>query len=49
MVYFVQRWTGKGWNTSMCSPYNSKQEALKHIKQYWWHYTDSNPYRIIEQ
>ena len=47
MKYIIQRWTGKGWDTSMCSPYNTIEEVNVHLKTYWWHYNDNNPYRII--
>jgi len=47
-MYTVQRYTGKAWNDSMCSPYKSYTEAMNHVKQYSWHYTTDNPYRIIE-
>lgn len=47
-MYNVQRWTGKAWNTSMCSPYKTYTAAMSHIKNYSWHYTTENPYRIVE-
>lgn len=47
MKYVIERWTGKGWNASMCSPYNTMDEVNAHLKIYWWHYNDNNPYRII--
>ena len=45
-MYNVERWSGKAWYPSMCSPYKTMGEVNKHLTQYWWHYTDSNPYRI---
>jgi hypothetical protein len=47
-MYTVQRYTGKAWNDSMCSPYKSYAEAMAHVKNYSWHYYKDNPYRIIE-
>ena len=44
--YVVERWTGKAWYASMCSPYKTMAEVNKHLKDYWWHYTTKNPYRI---
>ena len=46
--YIVERWTGKAWYPSMCSPYKIMGEVNKHLKEYWWHYTTENPYRIKE-
>lgn len=46
--YIVERWTGKGWYASMCSPYTSLTEVQEYLKKYSWHYTTTNPYRIIE-
>jgi len=43
----LQRWTGKAWNDSLCSPYKTIGEIRKHLKEYHWHYTEENPYRII--
>jgi hypothetical protein len=45
-MYVIERWTGKAWDASLCSPYKSMSEVNKHLKKYWWHYTDNNPYRI---
>ena len=28
-------------------PYNTMDEVNAHLKAYWWHYNDNNPYRII--
>lgn len=47
-MYTVQRWTGGAWYDSMCSPYKSYTEAMNHVKKYSWHYTNDNPYRIID-
>jgi hypothetical protein len=47
-MYNVKRWTGKTWNTSMCSPYKTYSEAMAHVKKYSWHYTEDNPYKIVE-
>jgi hypothetical protein len=44
--YVIQRWTGKGWYDSMCSPYKTMSEVRKHLDEYYWHYTEENPYRI---
>jgi len=46
--YVVQRWTGKSWYNSMCSPYKTMSEVRKHLDEYYWHYTEENPYRIID-
>jgi len=46
--YNVERWTGKAWNKSLCSPYKTMSEVCKHLEQYSWHYTRDNPYRIID-
>jgi len=48
MRYVVQRWTGKAWNDSLCSPYKTMGEVNKHLKDYYWHYTTENPYRVID-
>jgi hypothetical protein len=48
-MFYVQRWTGSGWDTSMCSPYKTIEEANEHVARYWWHYTDKNPYRVIKR
>jgi hypothetical protein len=47
-MYTVQRYTGKAWYDSMCSPYKTYTEAMNHVKEYSWHYNKDNPYRIIE-
>jgi len=47
-MYNVERWTGRAWNTSMCSPYRNMSEVQEHLNQYSWHYTQENPYRITE-
>ena len=47
-MYDVKRWTGKAWDTSMCSPYKTYTEAMSHVKKYSWHYTTHNPYKIVE-
>lgn len=47
-MYSVKRWTGQAWDTSMCSPYKSYKAAMDHVKKYSWHYTKSNPYKIVE-
>jgi hypothetical protein len=46
--YNVERWTGKAWNKSLCSPYKTMAEVRKHLKDYSWHYTAENPYRITD-
>jgi len=46
MKFVIERWTGKAWVPSLCSPYKTMSEVNKHLKDYWWHYTDENPYRI---
>jgi len=46
--YVVERWTGKAWYPSMCSPYKSYKEVQDHLTKYSWHYTTENPYRIKE-
>ena len=48
MRYVVQRWSGKAWNDSLCSPYKTMGEVNKHLKEYYWHYTTENPYRVID-
>jgi hypothetical protein len=48
MKYVVERWTGKAWYPSMCSPYKTMSEVTKHLREYYWHYTVENPYRIKE-
>lgn len=47
-MYTVQRYTGKAWYDSMCSPYKSYKAAMDHVKEYSWHYTKETPYRIVE-
>ena len=44
--YVIQRWTGKAWDDTMCSPYKTMAEVRKHLQKYSWHYTNENPYRI---
>lgn len=44
--YVLQRWSGEAWYDTMCSPYSSMSEVNEHLKEYWWHYTDNNSYRI---
>lgn len=44
--FIVERWTGKAWYASLESPYKTMAEVRKHLKNYWWHYTKTNPYRI---
>jgi uncharacterized membrane-anchored protein YjiN (DUF445 family) len=46
--YNVERWTGKAWNKSLCSPYKTMSEVQKHLEQYSWHYTKEYPYRITD-
>lgn len=46
--YNVERWTGKAWYPSLLSPYKTMAEVRKHLKDYCWHYTDENPYRITD-
>jgi hypothetical protein len=46
--YNVERWTGKAWYPSLCSPYKTMSEVTKHLKEYAWHYTVDNPYRITD-
>jgi hypothetical protein len=46
MSYVIERWSGKAWYASMCSPYKTMGELNRHLKEYWWHYTEENPYRI---
>jgi hypothetical protein len=48
MKYVIERWTGKAWYTSLCSPYKNMSEVNKHLRDYSWHYTTENPYRIKE-
>lgn len=47
-MYNVERWTGKAWAPSMCSPYKSINAVRKHLKEYAWHYTTEYPYRITD-
>ena len=42
----VERWSGSAWNPSLCSPYKTMTEVRQHLKDYSWHYTEENPYRI---
>jgi hypothetical protein len=44
--YVLQRWSGVAWYDTMCSPYETMGEIKAHLKDYGWHYTESNPYRI---
>jgi hypothetical protein len=46
MKFVIERWTGKNWCPSLCSPYNTMSNVNKHLKKYAWHYTTKNPYRI---
>ena len=46
--YIVERWIGKAWYITMCSPNNSMDEVNNYLKEYHWHFTDKNPYRITE-
>jgi hypothetical protein len=47
-MYNVERWTGKAWAPSMCSPFKNMSAVNKHLKGYWWHYTVDFPYRITD-
>jgi hypothetical protein len=47
MKFVIERWTGRAWNASLCSPYKTMAEVTKHLKEYSWHYTAENPYRIV--
>jgi hypothetical protein len=47
-MYVIERWTGKAWAPSMCSPYKSIAEVRKHLEDYAWHYTEEHPYRLEE-
>ena len=42
----VERWTGKAWTPSLESPFKTMAAVRKHLKDYSWHYTQENPYRI---
>jgi len=44
----LQRWTGKAWDDSLCSPYKTMGEIRAHLKKYAWHYTAENLYRIVD-
>ena len=46
--YVIERWTGKAWQPSLCSPYNTISDVRKHLAQYSWHYTEEYPYRITD-
>jgi hypothetical protein len=46
MKYVIERWTGKAWYPSLCSPYKTMGEINNYLKKYAWHYTTENPYRI---
>jgi len=46
--YVIERWTGKAWGASLCSPYKTMSEVTKHLRDYSWHYTTENPYRIVD-
>jgi hypothetical protein len=46
--YIVQRWTGKGWYPVMLSPFNTMSEATQYLRKYSWHFSEQNPYRILE-
>jgi hypothetical protein len=48
MKHVVQRWTGKGWYDSLCSPYQTMSEVREHLSRYGWHYTTEYPYRIVD-
>ena len=45
-MYVIERWTGKAWYATLCSPYKNMSEVHKHLKDYSWHYTQNNPYRL---
>ena len=45
-MYVIERWTGKAWAPSLESPFKSIAAVRKHLKNYYWHYTDDNPYRL---
>ena len=48
MQYVIERWTGRAWGPSLESPFKSIADVRKHLKDYHWHYTNDNPYRLIE-
>ena len=45
-MYEVERWSGKAWYSVMLSPFKNYTEVNNYLKTYWWHFTDSNPYRV---
>jgi hypothetical protein len=47
-MFTIQRWTGKAWDNTMCSPYKTMGAVTAHLRKYAWHYTVENPYRIID-
>ncbi len=44
--FVVERWTGKAWYASLCSPFKTMSEVRKHLSDYSWHYSEENPYRV---
>jgi hypothetical protein len=48
MQYVIERWTGRAWAPSLESPFKSIAAVKKHLKDYYWHYTNDNPYRLID-
>lgn len=46
MKYVIERWSGKSWYPSLCSPYKTMSEVNEYLKNYWWHYTAEYPYRV---
>ena len=44
--YVIQRWGGSSWYDTMLSPYKTMSEVNQYLKDYAWHFTADNPYRI---
>jgi len=46
--YKIERWTGKAWDSFPGVVYKTMSEVNKHLTNYWWHYTNDNPYRVVD-
>lgn len=48
MKFVVERWTGKAWDLFPNQTFKTMGEVNAHLQKYSWHYTQNNPYRIVD-
>ena len=44
----IERWSGRAWYPVLCSPFKNMSIVRKYLKDYCWHFTAENPYRMID-